>query len=273
MFSKKEIKNLIVDGIGDATIILLEDMIPFDNIETSFVKEYKYLTPEAEYFIDKNFERIKKEKPITFNGEIAGIVDIRVDNKKVYLKFEKSEFKYHLVTTSVDYIPYVLNDNYFVLPIGVCGIVETGDNKIFFVHPNTTNRYKTLGGYCDSSDIEGDKLNLRKTFFRESGEELGILKLYGEKVLSLGKIGTGFTVLSYARTDFTSEEIMKIREGNEGKLADLYESENMIFIDNNPDSVGKFLLEKKDEMSRATRHNIKYYMKIRFSNYNYITIT
>jgi hypothetical protein len=271
MFSKKEFKNLIVDDIAEATIILLEDAIPFDNVETNVVKEHRTLTPEAEEFVDKKFLEIKKGNSITFNGIIAGLVDIRVDNRKVYLTFERSEFKYYLATFSKDYVPYVKSGEYYVLPIGVCGIVETGDNKILFVHPNTTNCYKTLGGYCDDGDFVDDALNLKNTFFRESGEELGDLHFYDEKILSMGKIGTGFTVLSYAKTDFTSEQIKQIRKENEGKLPDLYETENMIFVNNTPEDIGKFLLDNKEEMSRATRHNIKYYIKSRFSNYDYMT--
>jgi hypothetical protein len=46
----------------------------------------------------------------------------------------------------------------------------------------------------------------------------------------------------------------------------------MIFVNNTPEEIGKFLLDNKEEMSRATRHSIKYYIKSRFSNYDYMTI-
>jgi hypothetical protein len=272
MFSKREYKNLIVDGMGDASVILLEDMIPFENVETVLIHEYRVLTKEAADFVDKNFEEVKKKNPITYNGTIYGVVDIRVDNRRVYLNFEESEFKYNLATLSADYIPYIKDGNYFVLAIGVCGIVETSDNKIFFVHPLPTNRYKTLGGFCDGSDLIGSTLDLKNTFFREASEELGELKLYNEKILCMGKVGDSMPVLCYAKTDCSSKEVIQIREENKGKLPDLYETDNMVFVDNTPAEIGKFLLNNQNDMTHATRFNIKYYVKSKFSNYDFMSI-
>jgi hypothetical protein len=129
-----------------------------------------------------------------------------------------------------------------------------------------------LGGYCDENDFTNSTLDLRNTFFRESSEELGDLNLYNEEILALGKIGDDLTVLGCARTDFSSEEIIQIRRKNEGKLPDLYESDNMVFVDNTPNEVGDFLSKNKDDMSQAARFNVKYYIKSKFNNYDYMTV-
>jgi hypothetical protein len=88
----------------------------------------------------------------------------------------------------------------------------------------------------------------------------------------MGKIQHCFDILAYARTNFTSEEIIDIREQNEKKLKDIYETENLTFINNTAADIGTFFTENKEKMTPATRYAIAYYLKSRFSDYNYIHI-
>ncbi|MDR0572264.1 MAG: hypothetical protein LBG48_05425 [Rickettsiales bacterium] len=272
MFSKKEVRNLIVDGIGDTTILLLEDEISFENIYTSFLNEHRSLTPEAEKFVNDNFDKLKTKDPRLFNGTIFGLSSVRVENRRIYIDFEKSEYKYFEATKTKEYLKYIEEGNYFTLPISVIGLIITKDKKVFFCCPSPRNFYKINGGYCDESDLINNKLDTRNTFFRETREELGELNLYQEKVMAVGKIEHWFLLLACAKTEFTSKEVVEIRKQNEGKLEDIYETENLTFVDNTAEDISKFFTKNKNKMDLPIRYAIAYYLKGRFNNYNHINV-
>lgn len=270
MLNKKNIKNLILNDIN-IPLVLLEDEVNFENIDTDFSNEYRYLTDSARKFVENNFiEECRKDIRL-FNGDLYGIVNIDIYDNRISLTYEKTEYKYYLATKNPNYKKFIAEGNYFTTAIGTIHIIKTSDNKLFMGCKNNNKLgYKFTGGFVDNNDVQNEKLDLLHCAVRETNEELGNVPFISSKLIGVVKINT-LTFTIFSETTLTSEDITNLYNKNKDKLRDSYEMDNMIFIDNNPKAIGN-VMKQPDLLTKNSLESCKLYLKSEFSNYEYMEI-
>lgn len=268
MINKKGIKNLILEDI-EIPIILYEDKTDIDSVVCEFTNEYKYFSKEAREFIDDVFEKRKKSNSKLFNGFIYGLTNFETYGRKIFLSFEKGDYKTYLATIDKGYKKYILENNFFILPIGVCGLITTKDNKIIVAGKNKfCNHTKFVSGFVSKDDITRDEqINILHVMNRESKEEIGELELFNNKIIGVVKTNCCTFVTSH-NTNFTSDEVVEIYKKNNSD--DVYEMENMFFIDNDEKSIEKMIVNS--ELNDTGKIALKFYLKDNFGNYKYMNM-
>ncbi len=266
MINKKGIKNLILEDIK-TPIILYEDKTDIDNVVCEFTNEYKYFSEEAKQFIDKLFEERKKNNEKIFNGLVYGLTNFEVYGRKIFLSFEKGDYKTYLATMDNGYKKYILENNFFILPIGICGVITTKDNKLIFAgETKFCNSIKFLSGFVSVEDItQEEQINILHVINRECKEEIGDLKLFNNSII--GAIKTNCcTFVTNHDTNYTSNEIKEIYKNN--TFEDKYEMENMFFMDNDEKTIEEMIMNSK--LNEVGKIALRFYLKEKFSNYKFM---
>lgn len=233
MLNKNEIKRLILEDKNNS-IIAKDDEMDIKNIVCKYIEQPKIFTPEAKEFIENNFKLKAGEK--SFNGTLFGINRFEISNDNlIHLDYEKSDYKTYLASRNREYKPYIEDNNYFIVPLGVLALIITKDNKIIVSGRSNYNKNdKLVGGFVDIKDLEGEKINFLSAINREITEEIGNIEIFDTKILGV-ILSTCFTFIMTTKSKYISEEIIDIYKNNQ--FEDKYEMENMIFIDNNKKSI------------------------------------
>lgn len=139
----------------------------------TYSDEYPILPPEIQNKIDEKWSEIVKESPTLWNGDIACVEDIKIEDNYITLSCRKTTYSHYLYQEKIglpkEYECRVLtagvlfetNDNYFVL-----GEVDKS-------MPNPT-MIQMPGGNIDKSDIKDEQIDCLKTIIREIKEEVNI---------------------------------------------------------------------------------------------------
>jgi 8-oxo-dGTP pyrophosphatase MutT (NUDIX family) len=142
-------------------------------LEIKYLDEYIELPKEIQNKIDEKWSEIVKESPTLWNGDIACVEDIKIEDNYITLSCRKTTYSHYIYQEKVglpkEYECRVLtagvlfetNDNYFVL-----GEVDKS-------MPNPT-MIQMPGGNIDKSDIEEGHIDCLKTIIREIKEEVNI---------------------------------------------------------------------------------------------------
>ncbi|MDR1499124.1 MAG: hypothetical protein LBS34_02460 [Rickettsiales bacterium] len=266
MINKKNMKNLILAGITNS-LILFEDTANINNVESEYINEYKFFSDEAREFIDKNFEKEMSKEPTMFNGHILGLVSFETYGGKMFVSYEKGDYKTFMATKNPDYRRFIEEGCFFMIPIGVGNIILTRDNKI--ITGGVKKKKKLPGGLLSIDDIEDEKIDLLHCAKREISEEIGNLEIYDSELIGVLK-NTNCTFSAYHKTDYTSAQVLNIWNSNREKLEDGWEMENMTFIDNNIKSIGKVITSR--DFSDSARISMKFHLKEHFGNYDYMNV-
>lgn len=254
---KEYIKNLIFED-KDISMVLYDDVLNLNNIIFKFNDENKFFSQEASVFVDENF--IKKSNEKTFNGIIYGLKNFELRNSKILFEYEKSEYKVYLATKNKDYKKYIKDNNYFVIPLGVSGIIITKDNKIIVAGKTKFyERNKFVGGFVATEDIKSEQINPFYNMSRESKEEIGNLGLFNGIVIGI-VLDNCCTFITQQNTNYTSNEVLEIYKKN--NPIDAYEMENMFFLDNSESSIKEMILNS--DMSKTGKEGLKLYLKRNF---------
>lgn len=267
MINKKILKNLILSDIR-REIILQEDSISLENVETDYVNEYRYFSEEGKKFIDKNFLEIKAENEHIFNGELIGLRNFDMYGGKIFISYERGDYKTYLATKASPYKTYISNNEAFIVPIGVVSIMVTRDNYIVLGHPKG-EKYKLVGGYVSSSDMTDGKMDFLKTAIREAREEVGKeIELNNGLLLGIYILDCGCAMVISHRIDLNRSDIENIWHNN--RNPDRYEMDNMIFLRNREEDLGNAI--KNTDYSANARIAFKFHLKTNFSNYRYVNV-
>lgn len=266
MISKKNIKNLILSDIH-REIVLFEDTASLDNIETDYLNEYRYLSEEAKKFIDANFSKAKKEDSKLFNNDLIGLRNFDVYGGKIFINYEKGDYKTYLATKNIKYKQYIKNNEFFIIPIGVINIVVTKDNRVI-IGRSKEKEYKLVGGFVDFRDLHNGKIDFMKCANREVQEEVGNIELYDNLLIGVYSLNCSCAVVISHSIDYTSKEIIEIWQNNENN--EKYGIEDMLFLKNKEEDIGNAIKDKR--LSCHARIAFKFHLKANFSNYKYMNI-
>jgi hypothetical protein len=265
MISKKNLKNIILAGI-DRDIVLFEDMVDVENIETEYVNEYRFISDEAKEFIDYNFRSKQEINHGLHDRDVLGLTSFDFYGGKIFINFEKGNYKTYLATIEPKYKHYIDRENFFIVPISTINIVITKDEKII-VTRTEREQLSMIRGFPDENDIVSEKIDFTNYFLREMIRRVGNLYLYNTKLLGIFKSDCCFLIMKH-NTSLQSKEIEKIY--NEGTRNEKV-PENpapITFIRDREDDIGEAI--KNPNFSREARSAFKFYIKNVFHNYKYI---
>lgn len=266
MISKKNIKNLILSDIH-REIVLFEDTASLDNIDTDYLNEYRYLSEEARKFIDDNFLEEQKKDDKLFNGDLIGLSNFDFYGGKIFINYEKGDYKTYLATKNPEYKKYIKNNEFFIVPMGVINIVVTRDNKIILGSPEGKD-YKLSGGFIDFRDLNNGKIDFTKCANRETIEEIGDIRLNNNLLIGVYNLDCCCSIVMSHSTDYTSKEIEEIWKNNHN--FDRYEMEDMLFLKNKEEDIGNAIKDQK--FSCYARIAFKFHLKANFANYKYMNL-
>ncbi|MDR2778084.1 MAG: hypothetical protein LBB13_01075 [Rickettsiales bacterium] len=265
MISKKNLKNIILAGI-DRDIVLFEDMIDTENIETEYVNEYRFISDEARKFIDHNFESKQgKAKELVDRG-ILGLTAFDFYGGKIFINFEKDSYKTYLATLEPEYREYIAKENFFIVPISTIDIVVTKDKKII-INRTEKGQLNVICGLPDSGDVVAEKIDFVNYFLREITGKIGNLYLFDAKLLGIFKSDRCFLVVRHSTTLY-SREVEEIYGDNIRNGVVPRDIGPIDFIRDREDDIGEAI--KSSNFSRETRSAFKFYIKNIFHNYKYL---
>jgi hypothetical protein len=265
MISKKNLKSIIVAGI-DRDIVLFEDMIDVENIETEYINEFRFISDEAKKFIDYNFLNKQKDSHGLQDRSVLGLTNFDFYGGKIFMNFERGSYRTYLATLEPKYREYIDRENFFIIPISTINIIITRDKKI--VVTQTERKQLTMVcGFPDDGDVISEKIDFIKYFLKEIGRKIGNLYLYDTKLLGIFKSDCCFLVMRHNTNSHSKEieEIYNTGVANEIAPGDLTP---ITFIRDREDDIGEAI--RNPSFSRETRSAFKFYIKNIFHNYKYI---
>lgn len=123
--------------------------------------------------IDKNWDEFIKENPSLWNGNIACVSQIKIDDNHVEIICKKSTYAHYLYQERVG-----LPKEYECRNISAGSLLETNDGYFVLCElDDNTSFPKVLqipGGNIDKKDMENNEINCLKTIIRETKEEVNI---------------------------------------------------------------------------------------------------
>ncbi|MDR2077666.1 MAG: hypothetical protein LBP39_01725 [Rickettsiales bacterium] len=265
MISKKNLKNIIVAGI-DRDIVLFEDVIDVENIETEHVNEYRFISDDARKFIDNNFHSKQEASHGLRDSSLLGLTNFDFYGGKVFINFEKGNYKTYLATIEPRYREYIGKENFFIVPISTINLVITKDKKIILTKADQ-KQFTAICGFPGEDDVSSEKINLSGYFLKEIFRKIGNLYLYDTKLLGIFKANCCFLIVKH-QTDYRSKEIEEIYNANAESRKASGNTAEIAFVKNREEDIGEVI--KSPNFSRETRHAFKFYIKNIFYNYKYI---
>lgn len=157
---------------------------PFKSLRIHYTDREQGFSAEIMDEIKKNWDIHLEKHPTDFNGILASIISLKLNNGKVSIKTRKTNFStfYFLKesrTKNID-IEKTPIDKRNAIPLSIGAIAITVDKKIVVaIRKNTTFDNKKLtfmpGGYIDPLlDAKNGELSAKYCLERELEEELGI---------------------------------------------------------------------------------------------------
>lgn len=256
MINKKNIKNLLLDGIDDY-IILFEDKSSLYNIDTEFFNEYRFFSDEAISFINNNFNKKQSNNDI-----LIGLTDFEIYGNRIFVGFEKGDYKTYLATREKDYLEFIRNGNFFILPMIVNINIITADDKIIVL--KTKDYEELVGDFVKFDDIKNDKVNFKNSLKRITNDIVGEIQCFDTKIIGIYKSNYSFIFVFNQKTNYTSDEILNIfkNKKNSNIVVD--------FVEDKENILGKIICDGC--YSKHVRQAFKFYLKENYNNYKYINI-
>ncbi|GHU27250.1 hypothetical protein FACS1894152_3620 [Bacilli bacterium] len=264
MINKKNLKDIILAGI-DREIVLFEDAIDIENIETEYVNEYKFNSDEAKEFMDKNFSDRQKLDAKLRDKNILGLSNFDFYGGKVFINFEKGTYKTYLATLEPKYRDYIEKGNFFIVPLFVLNVVVTKDNKIV-ISKSDKNKSGLVGGFISDRDAIAEKINFLNCSFTKINKDVGNLYIHEPKLLGIFKSDCCYFVIKY-NMDLSSKEIEELQNMDNNTVET---GNNIVFIKNREEDVGDAI--ENQSFTNETRTAFKFYIKNVFYNYKYVNI-
>lgn len=254
MINKKNIKNLLLNNIHNY-ITLFEDSSSIYNISSEFFNEYRFFSDEAKNFIDNNF--------IGFNNDtILGLTNFETYGNQIFIGFEKGDYKTYLATRSNEYLKFINENNFFLIPIILNNIIITSDNKIIAI--KTPQYEELIGDFVNMDDVVNEKINFEKSLNRITNKIIGgHIKVLNTHIIGVYKSNYSCIFVFQQQTSCDSNEILNIfNKFGTNKTID--------FIDNKEDNLGRIIYDGC--YSKHVRQAFKFYLKENYNNYKYINI-
>lgn len=254
MINKKNIKNLLLNNIYNY-IILFEDSSSIYNISSEFFNEYKFFNKEAKNFIDNNFRESN-------NNIILGLTNFETYGNQIFVGFEKGDYKTYLATRNSEYLKFINENNFFLIPIILNNVIITGDNKIIAI--KTPEYEELIGNFVNINDVINEKINFEKSLNRITNEIIGEnIKTLNTQIIGVYKSNYSCIFVFQQHTDYSSDEILNIFNQNNkdrNKIID--------FIENKEDNLGRIIYD--GYYSKHVRQAFKFFLKENYNNYKYI---
>jgi hypothetical protein len=263
MINKKNLRDIILAGISKE-IVLFEDSIDLENIETELVNEYRFNSDGAREFIDRNFSEKQSLDNSLNDRSILGITSFDFYGGRVFINFERGSQRIHLATLEPEYRPFIENKNFFLVPLFLINLLVTRDDKIVMVE-SRDSRFCLIGDFLGDDVVVDEKINFFSASFSEISKKVGNVYLCNSKLLGIFKSTCCFLVLKYD-TNSSSKEIeqmsplVKNTGGSTGKT--------IHFLKNEEGELGEAI--GNPDIVEETRMALKFYMKNIFHNYKYI---
>ena len=249
MINKKNIRNLILSGIDDY-LVLFEDTANIESLETEYTNEYRFFSDEAEDFIDKNFLKEQKKNKNIVNYNLFGLRNFETYGGKIFISFEKGDYKTYLASKTEEYKKFIAEKNFFIVPISVTTIITTKDNKILtFI--DGKNNCILPSGVIKEEDVNGDNMDILNCIDR-TFKSMDLQPL-DSKIIGIYKSKNSCVIILNQKIDKKSSDM-----------------DGVNFINNNVSTLGK-IIQSSDYLKR-TRQAFKFYLKESFNNYDYINV-
>ena len=259
MINKKNIKNLLLNNIGNY-IILFEDSSNIYNIGSEFFNEYKFFSERAKKFIEDNF----KQYSDTTNNAILGLTNFETYGNQIFIGFEKGDYKTYLATRENNYLQFINENNFFLIPIIINNIIVTSDNKIIIIK---TSQYEELiGDFLNVGDIKNEQIDFLESLSRITSKIIGnTIELSDAQIIGVYKANYSCIFVFQQKTEYSSEQILNIfNEYNNNKDVIIE------FIENKEDNLGRIICDGC--YSKHVRQAFKFYLKENYNSYKYINI-
>ena len=259
MINKKNIKNLLLNEIENY-IVLYEDGSSLYNIESELYNEHKFFSKEAKDFIDNNFKKINKK--INSGGDVIyGLTSFENHSNRMFVGFEKGDYKTYMATREKGYLKYIQNGDFFIIPIIVNIVVSTNDNKIMVIK---TKEYEELfGDFIRDIDVVDDKIDFLGSTRRITSEVVGDnnLEIFDYKIIGVYKSAYSCIFVMSQKLNINSNEILD-RNKNKDIAID--------FISNKESALGKIICD--GFYSKHVRQAFKFYLKETYGSYKYMNV-
>ena len=254
MINKKNIKNLLLNNIYNY-ITLFEDSSSVYNISSEFFNEYKFFSKEAKNFIDDNFRESN-------NDIILGLTNFETYGNQIFVGFEKGDYRTYLATRNNDYLKFIEENNFFIIPIILNNIIITSDNKIIAI--KTPQYEELIGDFANMDDVINEKINFEKSLERITNNIIGKhIKTLNTQIIGVYKSNYSCIFVFQQQTKLSSSDILNIfNKCNINKIID--------FIENKEDNLGRIIYD--GYYSKHVRQAFKFYLKENYNNYKYINI-
>lgn len=254
MINKKDIKNLLLNDINDY-IILLEDRSSIYSVETDFFNEYRFFDKDAQKFIDENFS--KKYSNIS-NYNVYGLTNFEIYGSRIFIGFEKGDYKTYLATREKKYLSFIQQNNFFIIPIILNTVLITSDNKIVILKTNICE--ELVGGFIEQIDVKDNKIDFIQNLKRNINNIIGTAKVQNTEIIGIYKAHYSCIMVFSQNIDLSSKDI--IHSGTNNKIIN--------FINNNENDLGKIITNGC--YSKHVRQAFKFFLKEKFNNYKYMNI-
>lgn len=186
-------------------------------ITIKFLDKYIELPQEIQEKINIKWNEIIKENPTLWNGDIACVKSVKIEDNNIEILCPKSTYSHYLYQERVG-----LSKEYECRNISAGSLLETSDDYFVVCELDMNTSYPTVlqmpGGNVDKKDIDNDKVDCLKTIIREVKEEVNIdlndkknvkeYKLNGFYYADEG-IQPGVQVFAKAKLNMNREELEK----------------------------------------------------------------
>jgi hypothetical protein len=262
MINKKNLRNLLLSDV-EREIVLFEDTITLDNVETEYVDERKFFSPEVEYFCEKNFLQQQKQDKTLQDFDVLSLVNFDFYGGKVFINFEKGSFSTYLAMQKSDYSKFLADGNFFLVPLYLINILITRDNQVVLVKPSSGDPRQLVGDFLQDTDlIKGDKIDFFGCCGRHVDSQLKpALELSKTKLLGVFGLRRCCIIMEH-QLAITGEELI-ISAKTFGKISHL--------VDNREDVLGD-IIQNQQSYSRETRIALKFHLKSAFQSYKFINV-
>ena len=150
----------------------------FLNIENKkltvkFLDQYIELPQKIQEKINIKWNEIILENPTLWNGDIACVKSVKIEDNNIEILCQKSKYSHYLYQERVG-----LSKEYECRNISAGSLLETSDDYFVVCELDMNTSYPTVlqvpGGNIDKKDINDRHIDCLKTLIRETKEEVNI---------------------------------------------------------------------------------------------------
>ncbi len=142
-------------------------------LEVKYSDEYIKLPKEIQSKIGSNWNEIIEENPTLWNGDIACVKSVKIEDNNIEILCQKSTYSHYLYQERVG-----LSKEYECRNISAGSLLETSDDYFVVCELDMNTSYPTVlqvpGGNIDKKDINDGHIDCLKTLIRETKEEVNI---------------------------------------------------------------------------------------------------